>query len=424
LIPATRRFLKAPGPEVELLLCCARVRLEPDTAERIRELLRRDLDWAHLIRTAREHGTVPLLYWNLNLASPEVDAEGPGRELRSHFQANASRTLLLTDELRKLLRLFESHGIPAVAFKGPALAASVYGNLALRQAGDLDVLVQPDHLEAAKQLLLENGFRLTQHDWARAQVREMASLRRLAQYNVVFSFPKEVAVLELHWAIGPTFFWLPKNPGWLWDGLQTEKTAWGSALGFAPENTLLALCVHGSKHQWERLSWICDVAEFVRVHSLLDWRKLLDRAAQLRCERMVLLGLLLAQDLLGSVLPPCARERLARDTVVDRLAALVCDRLFDRTVHSGRWGRNRFTTLSISLDYIAYCLRLQERLVAKLHGGLSFLRLAWHPTPQDREFLRLPERLSFLYYLFRPVRLAGTYTLRLATLSERVRKRG
>jgi len=35
--------------------------------------------------------------------------------------------------LLKLLDLFENHGIPAVPFKGPVLASSIYGDLSLRQ---------------------------------------------------------------------------------------------------------------------------------------------------------------------------------------------------------------------------------------------------------------------------------------------------
>ena len=87
-------------------------------------------------------------------------------ELREHFYANAGRNLFLAKELIKLLHLLESHEIPAIAYKGPMLAVSVYGNLAFRQFGDLDILVQERDYETARHLLMSQGFRLTiELDW-------------------------------------------------------------------------------------------------------------------------------------------------------------------------------------------------------------------------------------------------------------------
>src|SRR3712207_8653927 len=41
--------------------------------------------------------------------------------------------------------------------------------------------------------------------------------------------------------------------------------------------SLLILCVHGTKHIWGRLSWICDVAELLRTQPDMDWEYVLDR---------------------------------------------------------------------------------------------------------------------------------------------------
>ena len=49
--------------------------------------------------------------------------------LRKSFRSNVQRYLLLTAELLKLLDLFAVHGIDAIAFKGPVLAAAVYEDL-------------------------------------------------------------------------------------------------------------------------------------------------------------------------------------------------------------------------------------------------------------------------------------------------------
>lgn len=35
-------------PVIELLLCCARTRMEPGTTERVRQLLKEEIDWNYL----------------------------------------------------------------------------------------------------------------------------------------------------------------------------------------------------------------------------------------------------------------------------------------------------------------------------------------------------------------------------------------
>jgi hypothetical protein len=50
-------------------------------------------------------------------------------DLKGRCRANAERDLLLVEELPRLVAGFESRGIRAIPFKGPLIAASLYGNL-------------------------------------------------------------------------------------------------------------------------------------------------------------------------------------------------------------------------------------------------------------------------------------------------------
>ena len=59
-----------------------------------------------------------------------------------------------------LYKLFQENQIPFIPLKGSVLASQVYGNLALRHAGDIDLLVAPQHVELADQLLRTNYRRL------------------------------------------------------------------------------------------------------------------------------------------------------------------------------------------------------------------------------------------------------------------------
>ena len=56
--------------EIELLLCCARTCVDSKTAARVKVLLRQGVDLAYLMRIARRHGLLPLVYWNLHKVCP------------------------------------------------------------------------------------------------------------------------------------------------------------------------------------------------------------------------------------------------------------------------------------------------------------------------------------------------------------------
>ena len=124
-------------PELEILLrLCARSLTDlPPGAQ---------INWNRLLQVAERHRVMPLLYANLKRVDMgDVPAEVMS-VLRGDVQSNAGRTLQLAGELRRLLIEFERAQIPVIAFKGIALAAMVYGDLSLRDAGDLDLLVHRD----------------------------------------------------------------------------------------------------------------------------------------------------------------------------------------------------------------------------------------------------------------------------------------
>jgi hypothetical protein len=159
----------------------------------------------------------------------------------------------------------------------------------------------------------------------------------------------------------------------------------------APDVLLPSLCEHGSKHLWERLTWICDVAELVQRDQDLDWERIGVEARRSDGHRTVALGLRLAEDLLGVPVPEPMRAH-ARDPVVGGLAGHVRATLFrDRRQRPG------------FLEQARFHLRLRER---RRHR----LRYCWMAATTltvadwDRP---LPRGLSFLYVPMRLLRLAG-----------------
>lgn len=384
-------------PEDEVLLCCARTEMDAGRAARLRELLRPELDWFYLFLSALRHGMVPLLYRNLNTTCPESVPEDTLEDLRTHCTVYAAENRVLTEEFLRLLRLLAAHGITTVPYKGPALAALAYGDISLRRFGDLDLLVRPQDAQAARALLLSAGYRDSLTDGQAA-----AALRSRVTYNYKLVREEDGLLVELHWAITSQDHAFPLDLERVWKRLEPITVAGETLLHFQREDLLLILCQHGSKHKWKRLDWICDVAELLRVHPEMEWGSVRERAHRLGCQRMLFLGLCLAEDLLGAALPENVSHQLRADRVVPSLADCIQEGLFAEGEILPRTAERRFFRHRLRE-------RLRDRLPFFLYYLPSYLGRRLTPTAEDRELLPLPERLAFLYYLLRPARLAIKY---------------
>jgi len=244
-------------PEQELLICCSRLRLDPACSLRVRGLLESPLDFDALLRSARMHGVLPLLGRHLLGEAGEALAPSERGCLEHAVREIAAWNALLAAELVRVVTLLAAAGILAVPFKGPVAAIAAYGNVALRQFSDLDVLVRVEEVDAAASVLIDAGYRAVDAE------RDGPILRRVGYYRGLVHTGFGV-VIELHWRFGPAWFNFPLDLSHL-DARLTRLSVGGVDLPvLGPEDTLLVSCAHGTRHLWARLEWICLVAEFER----------------------------------------------------------------------------------------------------------------------------------------------------------------
>ena len=145
-------------PEMRLVLACSRASIREEESSQIEKLSHGPIDWKAFIKLVARHRVYPLVYRNLSRHVGNGVPKDVLISLRNRFEKNTRRGLELTAELVRLIKLFEQDGIAVMALKGPALALQVYGDLGLRHAGDLDLLVHPDYVKLADQLLHQCGY--------------------------------------------------------------------------------------------------------------------------------------------------------------------------------------------------------------------------------------------------------------------------
>ncbi len=378
-------------PEHKLLIACLKSHMDQKNALDIKELLTQKIDWDYFHRIVALHGVLPIIYTNLkNIAQDSVPVKEMNH-LKEQYLANVQRNLILTGELLKIMDLFESNGIEAIPLKGPVFAESVYGSLSLRQFVDLDILVHKSNILKVKQLFLEREYRLL------AELEPVEIEKYLiSQYNFHFYNTQNNISIELHWDISSMNDHFQIDPNQLWDDVRQVLISGKKVLSFAPENLLLILCIHGSRHNWKRLKWICDVAKLIQVHQKMDWNFIIEFAKNTGSKRVLMLGVFLAFDLLGVHLPSAMIEGFRSNRPVQSLAKKIY-----------KW---QFTMIDYDIHKTPlFRILLRERIRDRI--ALLFLYSKWLLSPNeiDRSFILLPPLLSFLYFFVRPIRLISQY---------------
>lgn len=370
--------------ENEVLLLCVRHDLAPEQAARLRALVSENLDWDYFYKLARRHSLIPLVFSQLNSSVKESVSPAELQRFRKAYQENAARNLIFADELTSLTEAFADAGVEAIVFKGPALAVAAYGDLALRRFVDLDLMVRRADVTRAIEILSDKGY-VT----AKPLDPEQQAMLLSTQHNLQFTRGR--LIVELHWQVSSELFAASVTAEELWQNLETVTVNNASVKTLATEDLLFSLCVHGSRHLWQRLAWICDIDRIVGTRADIDWHQLMKRAKRAKAERMFLLGPALAKELLGTGLPDFVVEAIVRDPKIESIAGEIRTRLFDGTEQ-----------LPQNLSTI---FRYNYRIRSDWRSRIRYCRYMLAPTDSDLESVRLSKPLHFVYYLLRPLRL-------------------
>lgn len=345
------------------------------------------IDWLYLIDIADHHGLLPMLNHALNDVRKSV-TESTLSLLNDRYQANLLRNRILTDELATLLELFNKHDIPALAYKGPSLALDAYSDLAMRQFGDLDILIQPNHVHKASELLISRQYHRSIAKLTPTQENDF--IRTAHEHN--FISPDQLIHIDLHWSLSNQRFPFQLSQNELFTRSQSLTWQGRTIEHIGAQDLLLILCMHANKDLWRKLVWVCDIDQLIRKHADIDWQLLVKQAELYRCKKMLYMALCICHDLLNTPVPEDLLISARTKTLVKK--------------------GNKALAISINdarpINTYLQCMAIQPHILSVCdtwYIRLRYITLSLiTPTECDMHRHQIPHILHFIYYIITPIR--------------------
>lgn len=370
--------------ETDLILSLCRSPLSSEGELRARSLLRSAADWDFFFSTAARWEVEQTVFANFERVAdeivPQAAREKGAERLRNARAFALARTLMLISLVKRL----EAAGVAVLVLKGPAVGVIAYGDPSMRSFRDADLLVRKVDLTHARDVLIEMNF-MRDYDPASESV--------LVRGGHALEFSSGSARVELHSTLLERHLRFSLSESAVWAGAVEIRCAGAHLRTLGPAHQLLFLCAHGAKHRWERLRWICDVAQLVDRSSEADAVAAVATAREIHATRILGLGLRLARELFSidtARFPISVKDEAA-------ITPLVGQTLHTLGIGSAPHpGAPAWTSrMGLAAAALIYWSKTRERVRDRI---ACMATVFFVPTEKDRS-------MGYLAFIARPVRL-------------------
>ncbi len=369
--------------DIKLIIECCKTEKNYTLIENIVPQIK---DWDKFINLSYSHGVFPLVYHTLKEFQDQISIQVLAK-LKSINLDIAKQNMLMTSELIRVMKLLEENSIEALAFKGPILSHMAYRDITLRQYVDLDILIDEKDLEKASEVLIKNQF------------KNFYSIGLLKNKSYIdsdndFSFftPSNIHI-ELHWKLFREKIAKEINISNILQLKQNIIINKDKITTLSNEILLVYLCIHGSKHLWERIEWIVDIHKIIESNIIIKWEEVLKLSKEIKSDLSLFLGLNLSKQLFNTSYPENI-ELYISDKKIDKLTSKALNFLNKKLILSENY--KKYQEVSFFQIY------LTEGFFEKVKQ-LKFIYFSI--TKNDYQSFPLPSYLNILHYIIKPFRV-------------------
>lgn len=332
--------------EHSLQLCCLKNFLADGSKEGIESLITPDLNWDEFLRSAYWHGVEPILYYELkNAVENSAIPKDVIYSLKNSFYKTSAFNTAMYIDLAAISGEFTKKGIDFIAFKGVALAKTVYSNLGFRKMIDIDILIKKEDLIHAESILKALGYIFRGNrapEWYRENY-----------YHMLYANPKKGTLVELHWHVASNSY--PSKIALtghdiidsLWKRAQWIEIDGTVMKVLCPEDSVFILCLHFLKHRFQSpnggyrgvftsrnaLIQLCDIGLVLKCNKdVFSWREFDQELEKHGAKDVIYSTLFLVRKTFDNIQCPFIDDRISHSPVdIDEdLLRLIENRLFNR----------------------------------------------------------------------------------------------
>jgi hypothetical protein len=234
---------------------------------------------------------------------------------REAYSSSFMRTTLEPPVLHRALNAMAAADVPALAIKGIAVGAWLYGDPALREHDDIDLLVPLERAEAADEVLKELGY----IGGYRPPLYPGESPATASYSDPAGGYPIDLSFDPLH-----VFWQSPRErqisfDGW-WSRRQQIRVGAADISTPGAEDQLLQLARHLQFHGYFRINWWIDLILLLRRGGdSLDWNLVERESSRHGVQAGLLRTLEMVADLYAFPLPGPITQQVNRRTPVQAL---------------------------------------------------------------------------------------------------------
>lgn len=279
--------------EWKLMLLLSHVTPDSSSINHAQNIIDSTIDWNSFESLTIKHNLAPLISKHLEklVRIPEKTIY----KFRGIYHHTLRSNILKISETEIIRDGLKDVGVIAISLKGAISSETIFGDVGVYPASDIDILVKPGDIEKARTFLEAAGYKLMDSDFD-----SYKSYYLKEQYHITFSNGKHA--VELHWNLLVRFFSAP--PEFWWQDYRVISMGTKEIHLLSPENELLYLSFRLFSKGFYHLKFLLLFAETHNhyIHAI-NWDKMTSLARHFHMEKVFTFTCLMAFQLLKTPIP-------------------------------------------------------------------------------------------------------------------------
>lgn len=307
------------SPEFNLVLKCSASTHSPEDLKQIQCMLSDSPDFDLFVKLIVKHRLYGPVFRTIDrFFKRDIPVETLLR-IKSLHQRNILKSLNNIGEMLSVSKAFNDQAIDHLFLKGACLSKILYGDPSFRHAGDIDLIMPENNIPEAMSILETYGYRQVQSQ-QKLTNRTMPIFKENS-HHLKYINARQTAI-ELHWRFSTVKSDYPISFEEAYAGRRYIQIN-GTAMPVLGEiYTLLFLFYHGTRHDWQRLFWLKDLADYIQSTPRFNSAPLFQMARQYNLQGYLYESFFLLQAYYGIQWPGFMETDLANDHFITIIAQI------------------------------------------------------------------------------------------------------